>query len=202
MPVMFAMRLLPRPRLVSLFGRWRIDRMVHPAMPFRRDLGSFCAVRVDHPAAWHSQRADTRSLGVVAIASPSSPTSSPCRQVCQRVPQLLPPHQMKISLKRLMPRPPRSGVALWPLMASRGGACPYGPPTRGCESDCGDRHFAASQAPKSALGGTRIGTSRPQVIQRINQYLVGGRATNHNMLKIPETAFSRESAWLPTVRHR
>ena len=63
-----AVFLLPRPRLVGLLGGRRVDRVVHPAVPFRRYLGGLGQVLVDHPAARHAERADALVLHVVAVA--------------------------------------------------------------------------------------------------------------------------------------
>ncbi len=63
-----AVLLLPGPRRVVFLGRWRIDHVVHPAVPLRRYLRGLGQILVDHPAARHAERADALALDVVAVA--------------------------------------------------------------------------------------------------------------------------------------
>src|SRR5262245_3428596 len=57
------MRLLPLARLIVLLGRRRVDAVMHPAMPARRDQRSFRIAIVDHPSA----RAAFRILAALVV---------------------------------------------------------------------------------------------------------------------------------------
>src|SRR5262245_37237190 len=63
------MRFLPGPGGIAFLRGWGVDRVVQPAVPFRRHPGRLSPVLVDDPAARHPERADAAPLHVVAVAA-------------------------------------------------------------------------------------------------------------------------------------